>query len=52
VISELLDGIDALHGGVLLEVMDKRFTLSASTGGLRGEGGDGLGQDRLCAGNV
>jgi hypothetical protein len=30
VISELLDGIDALHGGVLLEVMDKRFTLSAT----------------------
>lgn len=30
VISELLDGIDALHGGVLLEVMDKRFTLSTT----------------------
>ncbi len=30
VVSELLDSIDALGGGVLLEVMDKRFTLAAT----------------------
>ncbi|MBA4806892.1 DUF3800 domain-containing protein [Brevundimonas sp.] len=30
VVSDLLDAIDARGGGVLLEVMDKRFTLSAT----------------------
>ncbi|GAA0195313.1 hypothetical protein QOZ96_000045 [Brevundimonas nasdae] len=30
VVSELLDAIDALGGGILLEVMDKRFTLGAT----------------------
>jgi len=30
VISELLDAIDMLQGGVLLEVMDKRFTLATT----------------------
>jgi len=30
VVSELLDAIDALGGGILLEVMDKRFTLAAT----------------------
>ncbi len=30
VVSELLDVIDALEGGVLLEVMEKRFTIAAT----------------------
>ena len=44
-------GWGALQGGGRAAVIGRRGE-GGSTGGLRGEGGDGLGQDRLCAGIV
>ncbi|GAA0634711.1 hypothetical protein GCM10009101_01390 [Brevundimonas lenta] len=44
-------GWGALRGGGRAAAWDAEGR-AGSTGGLRGEGGDGLGQDRLCAGNV